>query len=261
MAKFDVFFGIAVEDKALDSRKLRVFLRELTPFSGGALKNNARTETYNVKDEKGQDVSGNVKTTNNITADYFGMNSNSAFPPCVVAGEQVLVFKYEGEDKYYWISAGRDDNLRKTEIMRMAVSGDNSQNKTLSEDNTYFVELDSKVGKRIRMHTSKSNGEAFGYDLSIDATAGAITLGDDVGNKIIIDSNSNKLVLSNKEGSVIGLNGKDIIIMAAGNLVMRAGGTLFIDGPTIQGGDVKNANISDANISNPKVTGPDCSCC
>lgn len=256
MAKFDVFFGVAVEDKALDSRKLRVFLRELTPFAGGDLKNNARSETYTMKDEAGNDISGNVKTTNNVVADFFGMNSNSAFPPCVVAGEQVIVFKYEGEDKYYWMPAGRDDNMRKTEIMRLAVSGDNAENKSLSESNTYFVEMDSKVGKRIRMHTSKANGEAFGYDFSMDAGTNTITLGDDVGNKVIIDSNTNKLTLTNKEGSVISLNGKDIVIMAAGNLVMRAAGTMYLDGPTVKGG-----NIEGANISNPTVTGPNCSCC
>jgi hypothetical protein len=234
MAKFDVMIGIVVEDKPLDSRRVKVYLREFTPFAGGEIKDNTRTETYTVANEKGEAVSGNVKTSNTIVADYFGLATNSTFPPDVVKGEQVYVFKYGDEDKYYWMSAGRDDNLRKTEIVRWTASNSEASNKELSEDNTYFVEIDTKVGKRIRMHTSKSSGESFGYDIVIDAQAGFVKIADDSGNSIELESAKKRVSLRNPSGSVINLEDKNITLIAPDNIVLKAGKQLVINAPKIE---------------------------
>lgn len=255
------YTGIVIEDKDVQSRQVRVYLREALPFAGGELKDNSRKEQYSIKDDKGQTISGNVKTSNHVVADYYGGATNSAFPPCVVKGEQVNVFKLPGEDKYYWSSMGRDDNLRKGDIIRHQASNDMSDNKTLSEDNTYFMEVDTKLAKRIRLHTSKSNGEAFGYDISIDAANSNVTIGDDVGNNITLDSKTNKLTLANKDGSTICLDGKNVIIIAAQDMVIKAGGTLYIEEPTIKGGTTNGGTVNGGTFNGPTVTGPNCSCC
>ena len=119
---FKEYIGIVVEDRKLESRQIKVFLREMTPFAAGKLGDNTRNETFNIKSDSGATESGSVSTTNNVTADYFGGDSNRAFPPDVVKGEQVKVCKYADEDKYYWTSMGRDDNRRKTELIRWAAS-------------------------------------------------------------------------------------------------------------------------------------------
>lgn len=251
--KADIFHGIAAEDRPLDSRQLKVFIRELSPFSGGNLGDNARKENYNVSDSNGQTISGNVETTNNIVAEFFGLGSNSSFPPDVVRGEQVWVFKIGDEDKYYWVTAGRDDNLRKLELARWSVSNDSAENKDLNESNTYFIEMDTKIAKRIRLATSKSSGESFGYNLTIDAKNNFIALGDDQNNSVEIDSLNKRVTLKNNSGSILNILDQDINILAKGTIVIRgdrgvtlgSAGGLNIEGTTSAKGGVS----SDGNIS------------
>lgn len=231
MANFDLFVGVSVEDKKLESRQLRVFLRELLPHAGGELKDNAQEETYNIKDDQGNQVSGSVKTSNHVVADYFGLETNRAFPPDIVKGEQVLVFKYEGEDKYYWVSFGRDDNLRRGELLRWQASDDMSEIKNLNEANTYFMELDTKVAKRARIHTSKSDGEAFIYDITIDSKNNTLIITDDINNTIVIKSDEERVTINNSRGSVVNLNKSDIEIFAPRNILIRAGNTLTLWNP------------------------------
>lgn len=219
---FKVFYGLAVEDRASKSRMIKVFLREMSPFAGGDIGDKTQNETFSTVDEKGNKTPGKVSTTNCIVADYFGMNSNSAFPPDIVAGEQVIVLQYADEDKYYWMSAGRDDNMRKGELARWSVSNDKSTSKELSEANTYFAELDTKLAKRIRLHTSKSNGEAFGYDIVIDAANSNINITDDAGNSIVILSDQSVVQMKNASGSAVCLNKEMIQLMASGTVYIKA---------------------------------------
>lgn len=231
---FEIFTGIAVEDKQLQSRELKIHLRELTPFVSGKLKDTTRDEKYTVKSEDGTDVSGKVNTSNCVTADYFGMDTNSTFPPDIVKGEQVLVLRYADEDKYYWLSTGRDDNLRKTEIVRWSASNDTSDNKKLTEANTYFAEIDTKLAKRIRLHTSKSNGEDFGYDLIIDAANNFFTIHDDTGNRIDLQSKEKRIKLTTTAGTTVNLDDRDITMLAPGDITIRCGGELTFAAPSIK---------------------------
>lgn len=255
MSNFEVFVGVAVEDKELSSRQLKVFLRELTPFAGGKLADNTRTETYTIANETGDKISGNVKTTNNVVADFFGLSTNSAFPPDVVAGEQVYVLKYADEDKYYWISAGRDDNLRKGEIIRMSASGEMSSDKTLSENNTYFVELDTKLGKRIRIHTSKTNGEAFGYDVIIDAANNFISISDDTGNSFELASQEKRLTLKNSSGSVFNIVDQNISILAEGVVAIKSSQEIVLSAPKVSAHGALSNNGDMTNKGNMNTNG------
>ena len=246
---FEEYHGIAVEDRAMGSREIKVFVRELVPYSGGSIGDTTRNETYSVKDETGATVSGNVSTTNNIVADYWGEATNRFHPPDIVKGEQVKVYKYADEDKWYWKSLGRDDNLRKGELIRHAASNDMSQNKQLTEDNTYFTEIDTKIAKRIRVHTSKSDGEAFGYDIVIDAKNNFIQITDDVGNRIELNSAETDIKLTNKEGTVVDLDKRNVLIGAPGNITIRAGQLIIltaeevvIDAPMSRSGSIASVS-------------------
>lgn len=232
---FKVFYGIAVEDRASKSRKLKVYLRELTPFAGGDISDKTQNEQYTTVDADGNKTPGTVSTTNCVVADYFGLSTNSAFPPDIVAGEQVIVLQYADEDNYYWMAGGRDDNLRKGELARWAISDDMAASKELTESNTYFVELDTKIAKRIRIHTSKSNGEAFGYDIVIDAANSNLNITDDAGNSFSIESPSSVVQMKNAVGSIVCLN-KDTIQIMASKMVYIKAPVIVLDGAVIEGG-------------------------
>lgn len=252
-SQWSEYVGIVVEDRKLHSRSIKVFLRELLPYSAGELSDRTRKETYSIKDANGKTTSGNVSTSNNVTADYYGGDSNRAFPPDVVAGEQVRVLRFADEDKYYWQSMGRDDNLRKSELVRIAASNNPSGKGELKEDNTYFLELDTKLAKRIRIKTTTSSGEAFGYDFIIDGANSFIQLADNAGNRIELMSQENKIKLTNKLGTTVNLDGSDLSLMAPGNIMIRAGGKITLMGTSIDVNGAMNNNgntINNGNITN-----------
>ena len=254
-SSFKEYHGICVEDRALGSREIKVFVRELVPYSAGSIKDTTRNETYSIKDENGAIISGQASTTNNIIADYLGEDTNRFFPPDVVKGEQVKVYQYADEDKWYWTSLGRDDNLRRGEIIRWAASNDMAQNKQLSESNTYFIEIDTKVAGRLRIHTSKSNGEPFGYDINIEAMQGFAQITDDVGNRIELNSVETDIKVVNKEGTMVDLNKQDIMMVAPQNILLRAGSTLVMTAPQIiRKGNVQSTGNIDS-IGNIENTG------
>ena len=226
------FMGIVVEDRKLKSRMIKVYLKEMTPFMSGPLEDMTASEDYSLKDDitKGE-LSGSVKTTNWVTAEYFGTTTNRSFPPDVVKGEQVLIYRYLDTDIYFWESFGRNDDLRRGEILRFGISDDMSVIKNLSDGNTYFFEMDTRVNKRVRIHTSDSDGEDHTYDIQIDAKNSFVTIADDIGNKFILESNVPRIKLLNSDGTMIDMveetinmyAPKDIVIKADNDVVIKAG--------------------------------------
>lgn len=248
---FSIYVGIAVEDKPLDSREIKVYIRELIPYSGGKLEDTTRTETYSIKNDQDATISGNVDTTNCIIADYFGVETNRAFPPDIVKGEQVLVFRYSDEDRYYWVCAGRDDNLRRGELHRIQISDDMHIVKELTEHNTYFLEMDTKVAKRIRIETSKSDGEDFEYRIIIDAKNDFVQITDDIGNRMEIFSKPKRVKLTNAVGATVDLLKEDIFILAPRDIHVKAGRFLFLSDTIVHNsyrnmsGTIHSFNVND----------------
>lgn len=248
MANCDVFFGVAVEDKEVDSRKIRVYLRELLPFHSGDVCDSTKEESYNLTNESGEAISGNVKTSNHVVADYFGCNTNIKNPPCIVKGEQVIVFKYQGEDKYYWISFGRDDNLRRGDIYRIEASNDMSNNKELNDDNTYFMEFNTKTDKLFRIHTSKSDGEKYTYDISIKPKENRLCIMDSNGDTILIQSDEKRITLNTGGNAIINMIDDSIEIYAPRNIFIRAGNNLVLFDP-VHVGKCNGINRSGTSVN------------
>lgn len=246
---FKTFIGIVVEDKQLASREIKVFLRENNPYSAGELKDNTRAETFSINNENGEKTTGTIHTTNIVVADYFGMATNRAFPPDVVKGEQVHIFQYGDEDKYYWMPGGRDDNLRKGEIVRFAACNDPNSNDDLTESNTYLMEMDTKLAQRIRLQTSTSNGEPFGLKIILDGKNGFIQINDDAGNRIEIVSADQSIKLTNKSQTTIHLSKDKINVMAPSDINIVSGGTLNVVAKSIQ---VNAASVSSTGAISSK---------
>jgi hypothetical protein len=59
----------------------------------------------------------------------------------------------------------------------------------------YYVRGDSKA-KYLRMHTSKANGEVATLDIELDGANGKITITDDLGNDIVVESVAGKMSLT-----------------------------------------------------------------
>ena len=144
---FTVYKGDVAEDKAKDSREIKVYIQELLPFQSGEFEAAEAKVDVSMPDANVNQHSGNATLTNVQTAIYMDLFSNRAYPPDVVKGEQVAIFKYANSDTLYWFSLGRDDNLRKLEKFRLQVSNTpTSTGKELTDDNTYFLEISTIDG-------------------------------------------------------------------------------------------------------------------
>lgn len=255
---FSVFLGVCVEDRQLKSRLLKCQSIELTPMMLGDLGDHTDFETFKFEDVlSNSEVSGRVKASNVVVADWFGLTSNRTYPPDIVKGEQVLLFRYMDTDKFYWISMGREDNLRRGELLRFAVSDDMSVVKKLNDDNSYFIELDTKVTKRIRIVTSKSDGESYRYNLIFDAIKNTVELGDDDGNKFEIFSNEPRVRMVNKSGTLVDLNKENLILLAPDEMLLRSANKL-----TLTSNEVmivtQNFNVSSDSFSLVGTSGSAC---
>lgn len=230
----EMFFGLVAEDKPLTSRLIKVFVKEMSPHATGKLADNTSSESFSVAGADGKPISGNVKTTSCVTAEYMDLIPNRSFPPDVVKGEQVILFQYANSDIYYWISAGRDDKLRRGEILRFGASDDMAVVKDLTDANTYYIELDTKVSKRIRLSTCKSNGEAFKYELIFDAKNNKLTLGDDKKNQIEMFSDIPRIVLHNTSGTTVDMNDKNLLLVAMQDMLIRADESILVKTPKLE---------------------------
>lgn len=247
---FKLWLGIVVEDRSLGSRLVKCYLKELLPTMNGGLGDSTKDEEYELEDVLNEGtINGSVKTTNCITAEWLGI-TNRAFPPDVVKGEQVMVLRYADSDIFYWESLGRDDNLRRGELHRISISDDMRVVKDLDDDNTYFIELDTRTAKRIRIKTSDSDGENYRYEFMINAGEDYATLNDNIGNRIELHSAIPNIILHNSEGTWTELNKKDINSYAPQHIMMRAVDKIQLNATTINlyASDTVHATATDVKV-------------
>lgn len=233
--KWDIKFGIAAADKEFHSRKLRVYLNETLPFHTDKLEATEIVNTVKTADTKENTYEGETTTKNYIEAEYMDLFTNRVHPPDVRRGEQVIVVNMEDSDTYYWYSAGRNDNLRRTERMRLAISDDVAFQKELHDDNTWFIELDTLHNKKLIISTANSDTShpvKYRYRIEIDADKDTLFICDNNNNEIRINSDIPQIYLRNKDNSIVDINKKNIIIAAPEDIILKAGRQIVRDAPT-----------------------------
>ena len=217
------YHGVAVEDKENESRKLLVYSEELLPTYEGEIKlveqDNAIMYEW---------FSDHITTCNYIECTYNDDTANRPMPPDVRKGEQVCIYNQADTNTWFWKSEGRNDAMRRTEIMRTDISGvDKIEDKT--DDNTYFMEMDTREKKRIRMSTSNTNGEKARYLMEVNGAAGTIFLGDDKENSIYLNTERTFIGMCNKNKAQIQLDGDNIILAAPGDIRLLCYGCCTIE--------------------------------
>lgn len=220
-SKMTTYYGIAATDKAPGSRELSVYIRELLPFVNGNFQameiENDISTSYN-----GQNYKSNLKTSNVVKCTYRDDNDTLAFPPDVRRGEEVLVYTFGSGTAFYWKSTGRDIGQRRTETKRLAISGIAIPNTELNDNNTYFIELDTRAKHHIKLSTSNADGEQFRYVLVIDADNNQVILSDNDNNQISIQSDIPRVSMRNADSSFVTLDKKNIVIGAIDDISIRS---------------------------------------
>lgn len=201
--------GIAVEDKEYGSETLEVFPIEVLPSANGSLtdeESQSATLTTSISETKTVSLTKTVT----ITASWlqFG-NYNRATAPDVCKGEHVLLFRYAGEDTFYWVTLFARFDLRRQETV-MNFYSNKTEDATEDELNTkgYYTLIDTR-NKLLQLHTDNNDTEPVGWDVKLDTNEGKFTIEDTNENVVEIDGVNNTLTIT---------FGSDITVTTDGNI-------------------------------------------
>ena len=225
------FIGVAataIDDK--NATTLEVYCPEMMPFTQGVRgKIELGKEKIKLQDVNGVTEELEIELSDTITCEYLGKNSNASIPDIHI-GEYIVVWNFAGAHDFFWTSMDKNSHIRHTEHHRLSCADLRVTNKPLTDDNTYYIEIDTKYAKHIKLSTSKTDGEAFRYFIDIDAKTNTIEIKDDDSNIIKLDSNIPRIYMENKLGTICDLNAPDAFLMAPNNVTVKAGNHMDIIG-------------------------------
>lgn len=225
------YVGIVVNSiEYKNQRELHILCPELLPLiTGDHTRANIKSTPVDIKHVdilNGTKYTDKIDLTETIVADYLGGTNNDV--PDMHEGEQVRVLNYSGIDQYWWLPLGRHDDIRRTEHFRLYVADKESTIKKLDDDNTYYFDLDTKYDKkRIKISTSKSDGEDYRYFFEIDAITNTVKLWDDSGNYFLMDSSRPRMVLRNRSNTYLEFDDTDMILNVPRNVTITVGGDVL----------------------------------
>jgi hypothetical protein len=181
--------GVVAANKGLNTNVIEVLPAEHFPMVDGELTSNATKYQAAGVDANGNSYADSLNTASTVSATW------------------IPLYRYADADAFYWTTLTDDLSIRRLETVTHAYSGTADESTTaLDGSNSYFHEVSTHNGYMHLAHTSKANGEPYGYDIQVNAKSGYVTIQDDVGNAIRMDSANCMITLQNAQGSSLVLD-------------------------------------------------------
>lgn len=213
--------GYAAENLKIDDVYLEVYCPELSGFADGEINSDPVEFTTQGVDDRGNNYTCKIKTTNSIRTKWRQQGTNRISAPCVRRGERVEVWQYADADMYYWSTTGEDDALRRLETVTFAFSNTQDEStKELTPENSYWTTVNTHE-KIIALETSQSDGEPYKHAMQIDAKTGNFHYRDSANNYIQVEAASNTITVENGDGVKVVLVGANAEIFAPGDLGIK----------------------------------------
>ena len=192
--KFMIGYEFKDGDKASDTE---------IPISGSKCVNENSDKTF---------WSSSINMKNYILVRPY-LNQNQSMSDYVV-GDKVIVSIIDNDIKTLAFLPYSINRLgqRATDKCMFSVPANPTENTALSEDNTYFIKMDSKA-KVIILSTAKKNGETCAQVIGMDAENGQIAISDNEDRSWILDT-KNDSITSKTSGTTIEQTGNVINIKA-----------------------------------------------
>lgn len=228
-------FGIVMIDKERKSDLIKVLpqeelsisdgvIRDFSTEGKGKVKYKEKSDTkllsdqkikYDVKvaDHQGVDRVQKVEGDVMIVAKWIPLGqSNRITSPDVIKGETVMLFRVSDTDEYYWTPLMREPGIRRQETVLYAFGNLPTGLEAWDKDTSYWFEV-STHDKYAHLHTAKNDGEPFEYDVKLDTQAGVMTITDNAGNSIVLDSTNNKLTITTNVD--VEVNTQNVVVNAS----------------------------------------------
>lgn len=256
--------GIVAENKALKSKHVEVTPTEEMPMLDGELAPVSTDYKAKAVDNLGSSYEATVETTTTVKALWLPIGAaNRITAPDVRRGELVNLYKFGDTDQYFWNTLNDDIKLRKLETVIYAFSATTNEASEVNGKTYYFIEI-STHKKLITLHTSKDNGEPYGYDIQLDTGNGRLVITDDAGNYILLDSAQTQIMFKNVDESVWDMKGANLTVsipktysITCKDYVLKASGSTSVTSGSTNISSSGGTSISDSgsiSISSPATS-------
>lgn len=215
-------YGIVAINKPRSTNEIEVTPMEVTPMVNGEITDASVQEKAKGVDADGAAFEASVNTAATIKARWLPFESNRSTAPDVRRGEKVAIWRFADADKYYWSSLEYEAKLRKLETVIYTFSNTQDEGSGSTPQTCYFLEV-STHDKVIKLHTSTSDGEPYGYDFVLNTKEGNFTIVDTIDNRITLDSEAHQIIGINTEGSFVEIIKENINIYAVQDLNIQTG--------------------------------------
>jgi hypothetical protein len=218
--------GYVAENKALGSRRVNCIAVEKASAMDGEATFNPLQSTLKGVDAEGTEYEVKATEEASLDCEWLPAGSNRVTPPDVRRGELVEIYRLADTDQYYWRCMGLRDNLRQLETVIYAYNGSPAAGGGINFANCYYIEISTHQG-HIIVGTSKANGEPFQYTVQINTKEGAVSITDDIGHLVEMDSGDRRIQLLNPDATMVKLERKVLSFNADEAINFTCGGTTF----------------------------------
>lgn len=213
--------GVVAMDKDTDSDEIQVYLPLHFPDADGEVVTTAETKKVDVESPTGDASSSTTLRSNSVPCKWMALNTNRVTSPDVRKGSKVVVYKFQGTNKYLWTYFGMDGTLRlETVIYAYSASPKVDANTPVTPDN-YYIFMISTHKKMIQLVTGQGNGEPTSYVVSLDTGNGQFGIVDGENNILSINSMEHAFSFINDEKSFLNIEKKNIALSCEQNMLLK----------------------------------------
>ena len=214
-----VSIGVVAENKPMNTNQIKVVPIEMVPLIDGEIADAIDEYEAGGEDRNEQEYTVNIKASTTIDASWLQLGTNRKTAPDVRRGEQVLIWQYADQDRYFWQTMGMDDDLRRLETVVYAWSAEKDDNVELElSENMYSLEISSHF-QHITLKTTDAEGEATTYKLQFNLKDGIFFLEDKQGNSITLNSVEHQIQARTTDECDLILDKEDLRFEVPGNIV------------------------------------------
>lgn len=211
--------GIVTENKTRESDYIQVCPIESLSMGKGAISPTSKQYNTSLPDSRGVSKNASLQGGQVIKAKWIPYGeSNRDSAPDVYKSETVLIFTYTDTNEYYWTTLFREPMLRRKEDVVYRFSNQPGGLAEYTDDTSYWMRYNT-FEQFIQLHTSSNDGEPTDYDITIDARNGVVTVVDQLGNEIELNSVAGKLTATIRED--IELNTKRFVVNASDSVTLN----------------------------------------
>lgn len=216
-------FGYAIANKEPGSNQLMVLPVEHFPAMDGEINSTMDTLEVSGVSPEGKAYSAKSNSSTGIPCEWLPFGSNRATAPDVRRKERVLIYRWADLDRYFWVSLGLDEHLRRLERVLWVFNANPDPDAADSIDfkSSYYFEVSTR-DRLVTFATSKANDEPFAYTVQINTAVGHLIMGDDDGNFVELVSKDSEIRAHNKYGTLIELMKKVLNVFAPDSITMTA---------------------------------------